>query len=153
MPTDNPMAGRVPIHLRKKGEEETIAKSATSYRPGKVHPMSYRTPDGRNVGCEQIRRYPNGTLDVKYVAHKIINLIHKAQDGGHLTSFEMALLSVILPDQFKLVDQSIAKTMAKISKEEKALVAIEVMRHVGEEKNWNAGRGGGSVPFRGTTRS
>jgi hypothetical protein len=33
------------------------------------------------------------------------------------------------------------------------LVALTVLKHFHEELNWNAGRGGGSVPLRNVTRS
>ena len=149
--SNNPYAGRVPIHLRKEGSD--LSKSATSYREGIKHPSTNRMPKDRNVGCTPLRRYANGLLDVDYVAGEVISLIHKAQDGGNLTAFEMSLLSVIIPGKFKLVAKPIAQTHTRLSDEEKALVAIKVMQHMGEEKNWNAGMGGGSVPLRSTTRS
>jgi len=156
MPTDNPFAGRVPLNLRE-GTHEEIAKS-TSYRPGIVHKPEYRNPNQdaslqRNEGCTPLRRYPDGRLDIKYVADQIIDLVHKVQNAGTLTSFEKAILTLILPGQFQLIDPSIATTMAKMTDEERMMVSLVVMRHFNEEQNWNAGRGGGSVPFRNTTRS
>jgi hypothetical protein len=152
----NPFAGRVPLNLRV-GTTEQIAKS-TSYRPGEVHRSEYRNPNqepilNRNEGCTPLRRYPDGRLDIPYVADQIIDLVHKAQDAGNLTNFEKALLTLILPGHFQLIDHQIAATMAKISDEERLQLAMTVLRHFNEETNYNAGRGGGSVPFRSTTRS
>lgn len=153
---NNPLAGRVPLHMRKAGQEETIAKS-TSYRSGTTHPVTYRTPQNerlkRNEGCTPLRRYPNGQLDVEYVAHQIIDLIHKIEDQGKLTTFEEALLAVILPGKYDWIDPKIANTMARMSNQEKLLVAARVHMHLNAEMNWNAGRGGGSVPGRQNSRS
>jgi hypothetical protein len=107
----------------------------------------------RNEGCTPLRRYPDGRLDVKYVAHHVIDVVHKAENGGVLTNYEKALLSSILPGKFQLVDQKIAATMARMTDEERMLVALTVLKHFHEELNWNAGRGGGSVPLRNVTRS
>ncbi len=158
MSGNNPYAGRVPLNYRPQETADVVAKSATSYRPGIKHNCEYRTPQqdpslNRNEGCTPLRRYPDGRLDIKYVAHKVIDIIHKAQNGGNLTNFEKALLSLILPGHFQLIDPKIAHTMAKTTDTERMLVATEVTRHFNEEKNWNAGQGGGSVPFRSTTRS
>jgi len=152
--SNNPFAGRVPLNLRR--DEETVVKS-TSYREGVTHPVSYRTPQQdsllmRNEGCTPLRRYPDGRLDTEFVAQEVVSLIHKAEDGGNLTSFEQGLLTLILPQKFQLVDPKIAGTMARLTEEERGLVALRVLRHMNEELNWNAGRGGGSVPFRHTSR-
>ena len=160
MSGNNPHAGRVPLNLRKPGEGVALAKS-TSYRPGETHRLPVRNQYNdanlvnRNVGCTPLRRYPNGRLDVGYVVHTIIDLIHKAQNGGNLTSFEKALLTIILPQQFNFpgLTDRLAGTHARLTDEEKILVALEVQGHLKEETNWNAGAGGGSVPGRHTTRS
>ena len=154
----NPYSGAVPLNLRQRGQEETIAKS-TSWRPGVTHKIPVRNQHDdmtivpRNTGCTHARRYPNGNLDVKYVAQKVIDVIHKAQMGGFLTNDEKALLTVILPGNFMLMDMKIAGTMFRMTDTERLLVAIMVQRHLNEELNWNSGRGGGSVPNRSVTRS
>jgi hypothetical protein len=137
-----------------------VAKS-TSYRPGVTHRIPVRNQYDdpslapRNAGCTPLRRYANGKLDIKFVAQTIINLINKAQDSGKLTEFEKALLTIILPVQFSFpgMTDRLAGTMARMSDEEKLLVAIEVQGHMKEVANWNAGFGGGSVPGRNTSRS
>lgn len=148
----NPYAGQVPLNLRKGGNTETVAKS-TSYRDGVTHKTEVRMPKDREEGCTPLRRYPNGQLDVKYVAQIVVDMIHKVMDGGNLTDFEKAILTLILPAKFNLMDKRLADTMTKMSDEERALVAIVVHGHLGEEINWNSGRGGGSVPGRHVTRS
>lgn len=147
--SNNPHAGRVPINLRK--DAETVAKS-TSYRDGVTHKTEVRMPKDREEGCTPLRRYPNGQLDIKYVAHTIISLIHKVMDSGTLTEFEKAILTSILPSRFNFMDQRLAGTMAKMSDEEKALVALVVEGHLKEELGWNAGRGS-SITGRHVTRS
>ena len=148
--SNNPYAGRVPINLRANTED--VAKS-TSYRSGITHQTEVRMPKDREEGCTPLRRYPNGQLDIKYVAQTIVSLIHKIMDGGNLTDFERALLTSILPKKFDLMDKKLAGTMARMSEDEKALVALAVQGHVWEEVNWNAGRGGGSVSGRHVSRS
>lgn len=159
----NPFSGHVPLNYRQGAEEavEKAVSSGTSYRPGETHETEYRNqfhgseaahPD-RNEGCTPLRRYPNGMLDHKYVAHQIIDILHKVKDGGNVTDFERALLTMILPGKFKeLVDPKIAQTMTKLSNDERMLISLIVEQHLREELNWNAGRGGGSVPGRSTTR-
>jgi len=148
--SNNPYAGKVPINLRS--DPETVAKS-TSYRDGITHKTEVRMPKDRESGCTPLRRYPNGQLDIKYVAQMIIDMIHKVMDGGNLTEFEKAVLTLILPAKFNLMDKRLADTMTKMSDDERALVAIVVQGHLGEELNWNGGRGGGSVTGRHVTRS
>lgn len=156
--SNNPFSGRVPLNYRQ-GCEEEVAKS-TSYRSGETHELTYRTPHNdrtiapRNNGCTVLRRYPDGRLDIPYVCGKIIDIIHKMKDSGRVTEFEKAILALTLPKQFqRLIDEKIAKTMTKISNEERMLLALHLSQHMKEEINWNAGLGGGSVPGRGTTRS
>lgn len=155
MSGNNIFAGRVPLNLR---QDEDLVEKSTSYREGITHPTNYRTPQQdptmlRNEGCTPLRRYPDGRLDTEFVANQVIDMIHKAEVGGNLTSFEQGLLTLILPQKFQLVHPKIAGTMARMSDEERGLVALKVLRHMNEELNYNAGRGGGSVPFRHVTKS
>jgi len=157
--SNSPYAGRVPLNLRR--DPDTVAKSTsteTSFRDGVTHKTEVRSPqiDGvdRNEGCTPLRRYPNGKLDFKYVANQIIDTLHKLQDGGNLTSFEKAMLVSILPGKFEgLMDKRLAGVHARMTDEEKIAVALLVNAHLQEEVNWNAGRGGGSVPGRSVSRS
>jgi hypothetical protein len=158
MGAGNPFAGRVPLNYQQHVEKS--AAKATSYIPGETHKTEYRNQYNdrtilpRNEGCTPLRRYPNGTLDHKFVAQQVIDTIHKMKDGGNVTDFERALLTLILPSGFKsLIDPKIAQTMTKLTTDERMLVSIIVEQHLREELNWNAGRGGGSVPGRSSTRS
>jgi hypothetical protein len=154
----NPFSGAMPLNYQKNSEK--AAEKATSYIPGETNPMSYRTPqanketDTRNLGCTTLRRYPNGQLDYKYVAHQVIDIIHKVKDGGFITEMEKAVLSLILPQEFKsLIDSKIAQTMTKLSIDERMMVAAIISGHLKEELNYNSGKGGGSVEGRSSTRS
>jgi hypothetical protein len=157
---NNPFAGAVPLNYRQ-GVEEAVEKavtSGTSYRNGETHHTEYRNQFNdktlnRNEGCTPLRRYPNGTLDHKYVAHQVIDVLHKMKDGGNVTDFERALLTLVLPGKFKeLIDPKIAQTMTKLSNDERMMLGIMVEQHLREELNWNAGAGGGSVPGRSSSR-
>jgi hypothetical protein len=160
--SNNPYSGRVPINLRKDSSkvEKAVTLDETSYRPGKSHPVEYRnqymdssiTP--RNTGCTILRRYPDGRLCFEYVVQEIYSLINKVRDKGKLTEYEKAVLSLALPKPFgKLIDSKIAQTMTKLTNEERMVLGHMIAAKLKEESNWNAGRGGGSVPGRSTTRS
>lgn len=162
---NNPYAGRVPLNFRPQATADVVEKAVSyqgaSYRPGEVHPTIYRSPHNdrtisspREDGNTALRRYPDGRLDVQYVANKIIDIVHKMQDGGSTTDYEKALLTLILPGQFRqLIDPKIAQTMTKLTKDERLLIAVCIDKHRREELNYNTGLGGGSVPGRGSTRS
>lgn len=150
----NPFSGAVPINMII--DRDKIIKS-TSYRSGVTFPIMYRTPQQdpslhREEGCTPLRRYPNGKLDITYVAQNVVDMIHKVENGGELTHFEQSLLTLVLPHKFQFVDPKIAESMARITEDERALVAVYIMRHINEELNYNAGRGS-NVPFRHTTKS
>ena len=152
----NQYAGHIHLNLRNSKTDEELSKS-TSYREGITHPTEYRTPQQdpsllRNEGCTPLRRYPDGRLDTEFVASQVIDMIHKAESGGNLTSFEQSILTLILPQKFQLVNPKIAGTMARMTEEERGLVSLRVLRHMNEELNWNTGRGG-SVPFHHVTKS
>ena len=147
------MAARIPLNLRNKANEGRIEKSA-SYRSGISHPQTYRTPandstiEPRFDGNQPLRRYPNGVLDVAYAANKVIDIIHKIQDAGNVTDYEKALLSSILPVTIGGMSSDMAHALTKLSAAEKVVVQAAVEGHLAAEANWNAGRGGGSVPGR-----
>jgi len=163
MSGNNPFAGRVPLNYRPQETADQVKKAVskqTSYIPGETHPTMYRTPFNdrtiapRNNGCTVLRRYPDGRLDIAYVANKVIEIFHKMKDGGNTTEMERAIMCMALPKAFgKLIDSKIAQTMTKLTKDERLLLALYLDKHRREELNWNAGQGGGSVPGRGSTRS
>ena len=155
---NNPFAGKIPLNYQQHNQKK-IGQN-TSYRPGKTHPMMYNSPNNdrtimpRNDGCTLLRRYPDGRLDIGYVAGKIIDVLHKIKDKGFVTEMERALISLILPKQFgNLVDAKIAATMTKITKDEQMILALKISQHMKEELNYNAGMGGSSLEGRSSTRS
>ena len=113
----------------------------------------------RSSGNDVLRRYPNGTLDVEYVALAVIEVIEKMKSadlGGHsgfqMTELEKAILSLIVPELGKLkMSPRMAALITHISPDEKSLVQHRVAALMQEKRNWNAGRGGGTVPGRSMT--
>jgi hypothetical protein len=134
-------------------EDQTVAHVS-------VPVQTYRTPVGRLNGNEFFRRYMDGSLDIKYAASKVIDALHRSKDGGgvdQLNSEEKVCLSVLFPEVFMEVDAAIVSTVAavqlKITVDEMYAIKQLVARHVQEELNYNAGRGGNSAPGRNQTRS
>jgi hypothetical protein len=121
----------------------------------------YRTPIDRVSGNEFFRRYLSGELDMGYAVSKVVDAIHRAKDGGgvdQLNNEEKTCLSILFPQQFHGMDNAyvsgtIAAVQLRIQPEEIAAIRVEVAKHVQEEMNYNAGRGGGSAPGRHQTRS
>ncbi len=160
---NNPYAGAVPLNYRPQATADTVRKAVskqTSYIPGETHPTMYRTPFNdrtiapRNNGNPVLRRYPDGRLDIDYVASKIVDIFHKMKDGGNTTEMERAIMCMALPKAFgKLIDTKLAQTMTGLTVDERMLLAVHLDKHRREEMNWNAGMGGSSVPGRGSTRS
>jgi len=159
---NNPYAGRIPINLRSDSSklEKSTPIDETSYVPNRQHPTEYRNQymdssiAPRNTGCTILRRYPDGKLCFDYVVQEIYSLINKVRDRGKLTEYEKAVLALTLPKPFgKLIDSKIAQTMTKLSMDERMVLSHMLAAKLREEENWNAGRGGGSVPGRSTTRS
>jgi len=121
---------------------------------------TYRTPPDRNIGNVFFRRYVGGSLDYDYACHKIIDAIHRykdTKDAHQLNNEEMTALGVLFPQVFTFVDNTIVNTIAavqmRLAPEEVAMLRKKVAAHLAEEMNYNAGRGGGSVPGRHDTRS
>jgi hypothetical protein len=143
-------------------------REGTDWRPGEetayqvppgVKPQ-YRTPSDRVNGNQMFRRYPNGALDVAYAMHQVVDALHRVKEsGGHdqLNSLEKVALSVLFPMSFDYVPPGMAPAVAsvqlRLSPMELMLIREAAARHLSEELNWNAGRGGGSVPGRHVTRN
>jgi len=152
---------RMPLHV----QNADIAKAAKdnpsyeSFRPNVVHPSGgYRADfvDNRATVAEQyrIRRYPNGQLAYWWVADQIIDAIHKLEFNGmtgnpnegsaSLLPLEAALLTVVFPAKYREMEPMQAEILTQLSPSEKEQVAARVFEHFANEKNWNAGFGGGS---------
>jgi hypothetical protein len=138
-----PYASKKPLKLAKEPNARDNIK----------HPITERRPETSiKPGNSPCRRYANGKLDIEYVAQNVVDIIHKAEYGGKLNSLELAMLATIIPGKYyHTIDPLTAKTLFKITKEEKALVALHVFLHFQAEKNWNAGRGSGNLsPYKVT---
>lgn len=118
---------------------------------------TYRTPADRVNGNEIFRRYPDGMLDLGYACNKVIDALHIAKQGGPLNSVQQAALSALFPMTFNYHDSNMVDHVrtvnCRITPMEAIVVARKVAAHLAEEMNWNAGRGGGSVPGRSDTRA
>lgn len=148
-----------------KAQDAGQSHEATDYSQDVVIPTvgpkrsSYRMPLDRECGNYMFRRYMDGSLDLSYACHKVIDAIHQAKDSGGadvLNSLQKVALSVLFPNSFDFVDSAmvpqIASVQLRLSPEEVQLIRMKVAAHLAEEMNWNAGRGGGSVPGRSATR-
>ncbi len=109
--------------------------------------------DSKNRGpADIVRRYPDGRLDIHCVTQNVVDLIERVKDinlGGKgyipLNAGEKALLTLVVPGVALGVPKAVAKTMLRLSSREKALIQHNVIVYLRTMKNWNAGRGGGSV--------
>tara|TARA_R100001594_G_scaffold117272_2_gene152477 strand:+ start:770 stop:1204 length:435 start_codon:yes stop_codon:yes gene_type:complete len=126
---------RIPLHMQGSKESTPIRKS--------VAPTV--SVGARKGGNDLFRRYPNGVLDVPYVAAKVVEAFQKLQQanlGGHsgfpLTQLEVALLSIIVPG-LELMDKRMAKTLLQLSKEEKAGIQDKVKQFFVDMQLWGAG--------------
>lgn len=104
----------------------------TAY-PAKMQ-SQYRTPADRESGNEMFRRYPDGTLDYKYAAHKVIEAVHKYRDGCALTGIEKTALSCCFPNCFSFHDIGVGSAMRavnlRLSFEEHLKVSSLVSAHL-----------------------
>lgn len=99
-----------------------------------------------------IKRYPNGTLDVRTIVFRIIDIIRRIKDytrGGHgygviLTQPEKALLSLVMdvPD----VDPQLMYVHTNVSPQELEEIKNGVHASLGEMKAYAAGYGRGENP-------
>lgn len=149
---------RVPLNMQQDGVAKGMKKNPSyeSARSNQIHEPQYSSiGDDRPSMVEQsrVRRYPNGILDYKWVVSAIVDAIHKAESGMYLTPLEESLLTVFFPLKFEKVEASQAEIRTQLSRSEKAYVKDMLDAHFKEELNYNAGRGGGSVPGRGRTFS
>jgi hypothetical protein len=170
MPNNLP---RRPVRFVEQNDEllkaqEGIAgqsKTATDFSENVPHgtisrpTATYRTPADRVSGNEFFRRYLNGMLDIPYAVSKVLDAVHRAKDSGgidQLNGEEKTVLGVIFPVPFGLAD-AVAGSMAAVQ-QRLSLIEVEQIRqavaaHLQEELNYNAGRGGGSVPGRHQTKA
>lgn len=131
-----------------------VNPSYESFRPNQIHKPQYQNMDDRpsTHAMSLIRRYPNGELDLIWAANHIIDALRLMEDHPEaVTPLQDALLTVVFPMKFRKMEPRQAEVRTKLSKSEKESLAEYVKAHLAEVTNYNAGRGGGSVP--GRTRS
>lgn len=154
----------IPLHIQNALGSGSAQEQLTDYRSTEEIPevpsgvrSSYRTPANRATGIDVFRRYADGTLDIEYAKHKVVDMIHKVKEGAYLTEWEKCILCCCYPDVFFLMDHDIAADMLRItmrvSPAEMLAIAQAVSAFLAEEMNYNAGLGGGSVPGRSSTRA
>lgn len=90
-------------------------------------------PVSRVNGNEYVRRYCDGSMDVRGTAEKVLRAISYMKDGIAPVQYpEKALLVLFMPKEFGfLMDRDIAKTYARrISEDEIKAVQEEVKRNI-----------------------
>jgi len=172
MSKNNP---RIPVHLLPANKEllkgfasfEDV-KGGTDYKQEvgteanlqEIPTSTYRapTPGSRENGNELFRRYLNGVLDLEHAKHCVLDALRRFKDKGILNTQEAAALQILFPGvaQFQgHIDPGMVAAYRavnlKITPEESIAISVAVSAHVAEQRNWNAGRGGGSVPGRSST--
>lgn len=155
----NNFGSRMPLNMQFPDVAKAIQEndSFESFRPNVVHPTGgYRDmePGDRANIPEQyrIRRYPNGQLDLMYVANQVIDAIHKMEFNGKtgdpnygsasLIPLEEALLTVVFPGKYRKMEPMQAEIMTQMSATEKEQIAAICMKQMMDEGSWNAGFGG-----------
>jgi len=102
-------------------------------------------------GNAVFRRYANGMLDYEYAISKVFEVMGVLQNGGKPNQAEICALSLIVPGAEMLADRGFAELQCRLSPEEKIKLRMMFVAKNNERKNFNAGFGGGSVPFRTET--
>lgn len=143
-----------------QSHESTDYSQSESLATIKGNQATYRTPHDRVNGNEFFRRYISGALDLKYAVAKVVDALHRAKDGGgidQLNNEEKTALSIMFPMQFAFIADNMAAQVAavhmRLAPAEIEAIRQGVASHIEEELNYNAGRGGSSVPGRHQTRS
>lgn len=154
---------KMPLHIQKALSGGSPEEQLTDYRP--TEPMvtvtsgvhsSHRTPSDRAHGNDTFRRYADGTLDIEYAKHKVLDMVHKVRDKHPLNNIEQCILTCCFPEAFYYMDPDVAANIRaialRVTPREMLAIAMAVSSHLAEEMNYNAGKGGGSTPGRSQTR-
>lgn len=100
-------------------------------------PDQYRAPLDRMHGNEMARRNPDGTLDIDYMKHKVLDALKILKNKGTLNAIQELALSCVFPTVFQYVDPALSNTLArvnlKISPEECSMIAFAVADHLCQE--------------------
>jgi hypothetical protein len=150
---------RKPLYLQdpelnkalREGKKEN--PSYESARPNQILPVNYQEMEDRaGSGMHsRIRRYPNGQLDYDWLVAHIVNLVDELEFNKVLLPLDMAMLTVVFPAKFKMMEPQQAEIYTQLSKTEKARLSEMVEAKLKESLNWSGGAGGGSVPGRSVT--
>lgn len=92
----------------------------------------YRAPLDRVHGNEMARRYPDGSLDVDYMKHKVLDALRKAKDGVQLNALEELALTVLFPTSFSYVDDGLTSDLAKVNLKITPMESMQVAQAVAE---------------------
>ena len=179
-PTPLKLPGRVPRsalpttkslledHDMKKGLNISVTRANTkvplnspiskdrnpSFRDQRKRESQYKIPPYPWVPGNQIfRRYANGVLDYKSACATVLECIGILREGGTLNQFQKATLALIIPGMDNLLPKELAGTIVQLSPEDITVIRLLVQSKTREILNWNAGRGGNSVPMRSITLS
>jgi hypothetical protein len=106
---------------RQRLQKGTTNDSVTNYRSN-TFPVpighvgsEYQVPAGRTLGNTVFRRDINGTLDLDYAKHYVVDCIHKYKDDtSQLTDLEKLVLSTFFAPVFDYVDPVVAAKMRVI---------------------------------------
>lgn len=146
---------RVPLHFQNNEVSKAAKENPSweSFQPHETHTSQYSEMEDRpsTHSMSRIRRYPDGKLDMMWAANLVIDAVKKAEIDGPLTDLEESLLTVIFPLKFRKKEPQQAEINTQLSRSEKEYLKDYITAHFAEELNWNAGRGGGSVPGRTRT--
>ena len=150
------------IPINRVVDKEKLVKALDGYAPSWrdpiTHPYKHNNPQSdpktadRFVGNQMARRYVNGALDMDYLLHQVIEVIHKIKEGEVLTPPEESLLALINPAFKTPITEGLAKTYLRVTDDEVNLLRLKLQLFLAAERNWQAGHGGGTVPGADTTK-
>ena len=148
----------IPLHLQKgfdKDKHDKGSASFQSFRDNKQHKANDGTKEMKghvgNVDLNRVPRYPNGQIDTVNIVHQLLEATKKMESTGIVQPYEAALLTVLFPEKFRIVDPALAKLRTQLSDSEQQQIKGLYAAKLAEIENWNAGYGGSSTP--GKTRS
>ena len=146
-----------PIHLQKGFNEDKSKKAVSfeSFRENKQHKANDGTKEMKNHvpanSLNRVPRYPNGTIDIVNIVHQLLEATKTMETTGNVQPYEAALLTILFPEQFRIIDPSLAELRTQLSDSEKSSIKAMYAAKLAEIENYNGGFGGGAVP--GKTRS
>lgn len=149
---------RVPLNVQhpsinKSGPQKN--PSWESFRSHEVHKPQYNYQGDDKPSTHMmslIRRNPDGQLDYDWAKNMIVDAIHNISFPHALLPIHQALLTVVFPNRFRVMEPMQANLQTQLSDSEKAKVKMLVENHLLQEANYSAGRGGGNlIPTRDGT--